>query len=262
MADTSDSEKVRYYDSDMKNDYIKNKENKTKIDGNYKYIHSNLLWNLFSFLAYRIIATPIAYLYMKLKFDFKVENKEVLKKSKKEGYFLYINHTQMIGDAFSPTLINFPKKTYVVVNKDNINLPFWGNIIKLLGPLPIPDDIEAGKNFLKAIKKIIEKKGVIVIYPEAHLWDYYTQIRDFGSSSFKYPIETKAKAFSVTVTYKKRKKKVPQIVAYIDGPFISDKNLNIKEKREDLRNKVFDEMTKRAKNNNVEYIKYLPKMDN
>ncbi len=259
MDNVSDSEKIRYYDSDMKNDYIQNKENKTRIDSNYKYIHSNPLWNLFSFLAYRMIATPIAYFYMKLKFDFKIENKEVLKQAKGQGYFLYINHTQMIGDAFLPTLINFPKKTYVVVNKDNINLPFWGNVIKLLGPLPIPDDMEAGKNFIKAIKKIIERKNVVVIYPEAHLWDYYTKIRDFGSSSFKYPIETKAKVFSVTVTYRKREKKVPQIVAYIDGPFTADDKLNIKEKREDLRKKVFDKMTIRAKNNNVEYIKYLPK---
>lgn len=200
---------------------------------------------------------PYAFLYMKFKFGLKIENRKVLKDFKNTGYFVYANHTQNMGDAFAPTIINFPKKVKVIVHPNNVSIPFWGNIIKFLGPLPIPGDIESGKNFINAIDYFIAKKNTIVIYPEAHVWNYYTKIRPFKSYSFKYPINCKVPSFSMTTTYQKWKKGKPRIVMYIDGPFYPKENLNIKEKREDLRNQIYECMIKRAENSNIEYIKYV-----
>ena len=61
----------------------------------------------------------------------------------------------------------------------------------------------------------------------------------------------------MTITYKKRKIVSPRIIAYIDGPFFPREGLSNKEKREDLRNQVFDVMNERAKNSNAQYIKYV-----
>lgn len=252
-------ETVVYFEDELKDDFNTKKINTIKIDGSYKYIHKSILWNILSFVIYRILATPFAYLYMKIKFNLKFENREVLKQVKNTGYFLYINHTQEIGDALMPALMNFPRKTYVVVHPDNVSLPFWGNIIKFLGPLPIPGDIESGKNFINAIEKLISKKKAIVIYPEAHVWEYFTKIRPYGSTSFKYPVSLNVPAFAVTVTYRKRKNKRPRIVTYIDGPFYPDNHMSSKEKKEDLRNKIYNAMVKRAETNDVQYIKYLKK---
>ena len=236
--------------------------NAKKIDNKYKYLHKNIFWNLFSFIAYRLIATPIAYVYMKLKFGLKFENKKVLKENKKRGCFLYINHTQPIGDAFMPTLLNFPKKTYVIVHPNNVSIPFWGNIIKLLGPLPIPGDLETSRNFMNAIKEIISKKMAVVIYPEAHVWEYYTKIRPYKASSFKYPIMFNAPTFGITVTYKARKKRSPKMIVYVDGPFYADEELSVNEKKENLKNKIYEKMVEHAKNNDVEYIKYVKVKEN
>ena len=236
--------------------------NAKKIDNKYKYLHKNIFWNLFYFIAYRLIATPIAYVYMKLKFGLKFENKKVLKENKKRGCFLYINHTQPIGDAFMPTLLNFPKKTYVIVHPNNVSIPFWGNIIKLLGPLPIPGDLETSRNFMNAIKEIISKKMAVVIYPEAHVWEYYTKIRPYKASSFKYPIMFNAPTFGITVTYKARKKRSPKMIVYVDGPFYADEELSVNEKKENLKNKIYEKMVERAKNNDVEYIKYVKVKEN
>lgn len=227
------------------------------IDGNYKYLQDNFLWNLISFILYRFIATPIVFLYEKIRYGFKVENKKVLKDYKDVGYFMYANHTQVIGDAFIPTIANFPKRVYVVVHPNNVSIPFWGNIIKFLGPLPIPGDISSGKNFVNAISTHIKKNKVIMFYPEAHVWSYYTKIRNFDSSTFKYPVSENAPTFAMTITYKKRKVLSPRIIAYIDGPFYPKEGLNNKEKREDLRNQVFKAMNERAKNSDIEFIKYV-----
>ena len=245
-----------YYKSETEDFEGKNIE-AINIDGNYKYIHKNFFWNLTSFIFYRLIATPIAYLYLKFKFGLKIENKKILKAYKKSGYFMYANHTQVIGDAFIPSIVNIPKKVFVVVHPNNVSIPFWGDIIKFLGPIPIPGDISSGKNFVNAISTYIQQGKVIMIYPEAHVWSYYTKIRNFDASTFKYPITENAPTFSMTITYKKRKLFSPRIIAYIDGPFFPKKGLNNKEKREDLRNQVFNAMKERAKNSDIEFIEYV-----
>ena len=65
-----------------------------------------------------------------------------------------------------------------------------------------------GQNYTElydAIKKRIEQKKCVVIYPEAHVWEYYTKIRPFPSTSFKFPVNCDVPAFCMTTTYYKRK---------------------------------------------------------
>ena len=118
----------------------------------------------------------------------------------------------------------------------------------------------ATKNFLQSIEEKIEKKYSVTIYPEAHIWPYYTKIRPFKSVSFRYPVEMNKPVFCITNTYKRRGKhgsKV-QIVSYIDGPFYPDMSLtSIKEQKEELRNRVYECMVERSKNSNIEVIKYI-----
>lgn len=132
----------------------------------------------------------------------------------------------------------------------------------MLGAIPIPGDIESGKNFIKTLNKRIEEKDVIAIYPEAHVWKYYTKIRPFKDSSFKYPAQKDIPVFSLTITYQKwGNRKRPRIVAYVDGPFTCDGEMNLSKKREELRNKVYDAMVKRSEESNIEFIKYYKVCD-
>ena len=174
------------------------------------------------------------------------------------GYFMYGNHTQDIGDAFCPSLLDPKKETYVIVHPNNVSMPFLGKITPFLGALPLPDDAKAAKNFNKAIKHKIDKNYCVTIYPEAHIWPYYTKIRPFKDTSFGYPIKLGTKVFCFTNTYQKRRfRKTPRIVTYIDGPFTTDESLSLKEQRESLRNQVYEAMCKASSNNNVEIIKYI-----
>ena len=140
-------------------------------------------------------------------------------------------------------------------------MKFLGNAVQMLGAIPIPSNKEAMKNFLGTIEKRIKKGNSITIFPEAHIWPYYTKIRPFKSVSFKYPIKLGTPTFCMTNTYQsygKNKDKV-KIVSYIDGPFLPDKGLSIKEQQENLRNKVYDCMVERSKNSNIEIVKYEKK---
>ena len=48
-----------YYQDENKDEIIDFKIKAIKIDENYKYIHKNIFYKLWSFVTYRLIATPI-----------------------------------------------------------------------------------------------------------------------------------------------------------------------------------------------------------
>ncbi len=114
------------------------------------------------------------------------------------------------------------------------------------------------KNFLNEIEKKINKNYSITIYPEAHIWPYYTKIRPFKAVSFKYPVKLNKPSFCITNTYQaygKNNDKI-KIVSYIDGPFFPNDKLSPKEAQQDLRDTIYNCMVNRSKNSNIEYIKY------
>ena len=251
--------KVIYYDDELNNEFSGSKIKPRTIGLNYKYINRNPFYLFFSFIAYRLIATPIAFFYKWFK-GIRFENRQVLRKFKKQGYFVFANHTNAANDVLSPHLINFPTKTYVIVASENMNIPgLWG-ATKMLGALPLPTTLGVTRNFMNAIEKRLVQGHPILIYPEAHIWPYYTEIRPFKSTAFRYPIKFEAPSFCFTTTYQQNgKKKKPRMVIYIDGPFYPKEGLDIKEQQEDLRNQIYDCMVERSKNSNCKYIEYIRK---
>ncbi len=256
-----ENRKVIYYEDELNDEFSTAKIKPRIIDGKYKYLHKNPIWNISSYLVQNIFTMPIKILYSKIKFRIKYIGKDKLKKYKDQGYFIYVNHTQVFADTFIPSLGNYPKRNFFIVNPENVSMKYMQNFVELCGALPVPANKEAMKNFLEAIEEKIKKKSSITIYPEAHIWPYYTKIRPFKDVSFKYPINLETPAFCMTNTYQeygKNKDKI-KIVTYIDGPFFADEGLTKKEKQKNLRDKIYNCMVERSKNSNIEFIKYIKK---
>ena len=259
-------QKVIYYKDELNDEFSEAKIEPREIDEHYKYIHKNPIWNICSYLVQNVFSIPIKVGYAKIKFKFKVMGKEKLSPYKKQGYFIYGNHTQAFGDTLFISNAVYPKKNFLIVNPENVSMKFLGNFVQMLGAIPIPTKRSGMKNFLEAICDKIKKGYSVTIFPEAHIWPYYTKIRPFKSVSFKYPVELNTPVFCATNTYQSYKTKLGgknndkiQIVMYIDGPFFPDMNLNPKERKEDLRNKVYEAMCERSKNSDIEFIKYCQK---
>lgn len=244
--------KIQYYDS-YEDDFVESKNQNYPLPNNYKWINHNFFYKVIANILYMVFIV-ISFIYCKLILRVSFRNKKVLKNY--ANYFLYANHTQAIGDAFIPYILSFPKKPYTIVSTANLGIPIIGKLLPFLGALPIPDNIHQKKEFLDAVN-ILCQKHPIIIYPEAHLWPWCTFIRDYSTSSFTFPIDNNIPTFVMTTTYQKRKFfKKPVLINYIDGPFYPNSNLSRKDKKVDLRNKVYECMQERSKNSNYDYIKY------
>lgn len=255
-----ENRKIIYYEDELNDEFSEAIIIPKRIDENYKYSHGPF-WEFFSYLIQNIFSMPIKILYEKIKFKLKYVGKEKFGKCKKQGYFIYANHTQPFADTFITSVANYPKRNFLIVNPANVSIKGAGHLIEMLGAIPIPDTKEAMKNFLDTIEKRIGNKNSITIYPEAHIWPYYTKIRPFKSVSFKYPVKLDKPSYCITNTYQsygKNNNKV-KIVSYIDGPFYINKALTLKEAQEDLRDRIYNQMVERSKNNNIEIIEYRKK---
>lgn len=250
-----EEKKIYYYES-YTDDIIESKNQDYKLKENYKWIHSNIFYRCCSWLVYGL-AYVISLFYCKFILHVKIKNRKVLKKYQKQGYFLYGNHTQPIGDVFIPTHVCKSKRIYVIASPSNLGVAGIGPLLPMLGALPIPNSIKKMNRLYQAIEKRIEQKKCVVIYPEAHVWPYYTKIRPFGTSAFKFPINCNVPSFCMTTTYYKRRfGKKPGIIVYVDGPFKPDEKLNKKEKEQQLCSQIYKCMENRSKNSTYEYVKY------
>jgi hypothetical protein len=253
---------TRYYTDLLNDDFSGIVRDRPNIGPDYEYISHNPLWNIAAFFVYRVFVFPYAFFYMKLKFHLKVVNRKAFKKFRDQGFFLFGNHTQVPGDGFLPSLLTFPKKDYVIVSPENVALKGTKNLMMMLGALPIPTSLKGMRNFLEAVEKRSVTHHGIVVYPEAHVWPYYTKIRPFKADSFAYPAMFSDVSFCFTVTYQKRKfSSIPKMTVYIDGPFYPDFKLSSQEQKVELRDRIYKTMVERSKNSNYEYIHYEMKKD-
>lgn len=250
--------RVIYYSDERNDEFSAAQITPKKIDGNYVYCHDSRFKKYTHFFWYRNIFTPIAFFYTKIKFHHRIVGKEKLREYGDSGYFIYGNHTQDIGDAFIPNMLNLPKDNYVIVHPNNVSMPLLGKITPSLGALPLPDDLKAYRNFMSAIERRISEKRAVVIYPEAHIWPYYTGIRQFPDTSFHYPVKLGVPTFCFTNTYKKRRgSKKAQIVTYIDGPFLPNTDLPLREQKKELCDRVYRCMSERAECSDICVINYI-----
>lgn len=262
--------KTYYYSKDQTDDFGTvghYKDNSLRED--FVYLHKSLLWRVHSWILYYLIAWPILRIILKIKFGVKVHNKKVLKNiPKKQGFFLFGNHTQYL-DAIMPQvyLANF-RRTYIISHPDAVKINgFITFLIMSLGGLPLPTTLKGARNFKEAMKTRLSSGGCIAIYPEATVWPYYTGVRPFPNSSFKYPIEFNAPIVLAACKYRKPKgifkhHLKPRMDVYLNDVIYTNQNevKNVEAQRlHDLADAFFKKIS--GEEDNVAFNKFILKDD-
>ncbi len=250
--------KVIYYDDEVNDEVVGISKATIRIDGSFPYVKRSPLWRIGEFAVYRVIMKPFAFLWCKLKLGVKIIGKEKLKPYKKQGYFLFGNHTLLAGDAFVPNIIEYSKRTHVIVHPDNLSTRGTRSFVQMCGAIPVPTELSGFRPFLDAIRLRYEQGACICVYPEAHIWPYCTFIRCFPDTAFSYPVRLNAPVFCAVTTFQKRRFfKAPRVSVYIEGPFLPDTNLGTRQATKILRDEVYNTMCRLSRHSTYEFIKYV-----
>lgn len=250
------TKKIYYYRDELNEDFADNGIVAKPTPCDYKYVHKNIFYRLFERVLYFVIAKPIAFLLNKIVNRQKFVNRLTVPKRKLKGCFVYANHTLDMGDAYTPNII-FSQKNHIITNSAVISIPGIRTIVGMLGAMPLPSTFQGTKNFLESMETFVNKGHNITIYPEAHIWPYYTKIRNFPCASFNYPVRLNRPVICVTNTQIKFGKKY-RLVTYIDGPFYPDQSIEKNYAIEKLRNEVYNTMLYRSSEfKQYEKFKYI-----
>ena len=254
------AKKIIYYDDTKNDDFANNGFEAKTVPPDFPFAIHNPVWAVLEFILYRLIATPLVWLIGKVGFGLKIKDRKNLRSLKDTGYFLYGNHTQSMMDAYTPSLLAFPKHIHIITGPEAVSVPVLRNAVQILGGIPLPGTVSGYRSFLNALHLRIKQNRGIAIYPEAHIWPWYTGIRPFSDGSFTYPVRENVPVIAYVTTYRKRKifKNLwPCITVRISKPFYPDTTLSPHEAKKKLRDQVYEFMCKTANNpENYAYYEY------
>lgn len=254
-------QRVIYYTDPTKDDFAGTHINTCTVPPDFQYVRTSAGWRIVTFIVYYGIAFPLIWLMAKVYLGLKFTNRGVLKPLRKEGFFLYGNHTQVL-DAYIPPLAAFPKRAYTVASPDAVSIPGIRHLVMMLGAMPLPSDIAGFRKFLKAVSARCGQSACIAVYPEGKIWPYYTGVRPFPDASFVYPVMNRAPVVAMATTYRRRSglfalSRRPGMTVTFSEPFRPDPALSPGEAQAALRDQVFrfiDSVTRETPQ--VCYIRY------
>ena len=263
MASKKDWKKTRtiYWKDEVNDDFDEVGLKRPSVPEGYKYKRTNPFNNFFSGILYYGIAKPVLGLYCLFK-GIRIKGKKNIKKLGGKGAFIYSNHVALSDVLkFQAYVFFWRKRVNIVGYPDTLTMPIVRNLTRALGylPLPLPGDLKNMVALVDAFKFYIEKNQFILIFPEAHIWPYYTKVRTFKSGSFNYPAKLEAPVLPIVTTWRKPKigKKAKQTL-YILEPIYPDPDKTAAENKEYLYQKTLEAMQKCADSvSQYEYIKYI-----
>ncbi len=258
--------KTIYYEDELNDDFASTKIARKPLPKNLKFYHKNIIYRFLSDCLYYVIAAPLVWLYVKLVYGAKIVGKKKWKRAKlrRQGVFVYGNHTTAADALFVPILLALPKRTRIICSVEAVSNPIIRPIEMFLGALPLPDSPEHRKPFFDAVGYYSKKRHeAILIFPEAHIWPYCTRIRPFGEQSFTYPAQEGLPVVSVCTTFERRKILrflPPRHVIHVSDAAYPEMDLPLGERTKKLRDQSYEYMVETSSSlENAEYYRYLPK---
>ncbi len=251
--------KVIYYSDEINNDFAGTDIQRCTVGEEYRYVHSGFLWQICAFVLYYMFAFPIVWFFERVLLGVRFVNKKAVKAYRKTPYFLYGNHSGWY-DAYTPHMISLPRKCCTVVSADTVSIKGIRTVVEMLGAIPVPTGFRGMKAFTEAIDHR-HKTCNIAIFPEAHIWPYYTGVRPFSDTSFSYPAKHKCPVFAFFTAYTAPKGilsflRKANMTVYVSDPIFPEEGLSEREARKDLRDKVYRFMLEMSEKSNYSVYEY------
>lgn len=257
---------IIYYTDELKDDFNEVGLSRPPVPEGYKYKRTNVINNILSGILYHGIAKPVLGLFC-VCHGIKVKGRKNLKLLKGKGAYIYSNHIS-ISDVlkFQSLVFFFGRRVNILGYSDSLSMPIVRNLTRALGylPLPLKGDLKNVIALAEAMDFYIRKKQYVLIYPEAHIWPYYTGIRNFTAGSFAYPAKSNAPVLPVVTTWRKsRFCKKPKQTLNILEPIFPLEEKNQSENKTYLHEETLKAMKEFSNSvKQYEYIKYVKKETN
>ena len=143
--------------------------------------------------------TPLLFFIDALFFGFSVEGRRHLEGV--DGGVTVMNHVHPM-DCTMAKIATFPRRTYFVSLRRNLELPFTGWLVRLFGGVPIPESPSEMKQFQRQIEEAVQRGDFVHFYPEGQLVRYHESLRAFHRGAFFTAVRTGRPIIPMVMTYR------------------------------------------------------------
>ncbi|MDP2892691.1 MAG: glycosyltransferase, partial [Bacillota bacterium] len=221
------------------------------VGSGYRFVNRNALFLVVSTLVTYFIIFPIFYFITAVFLGYRAKGRKNLRQVR-DGAVTVSNHAHIL-DAPMIAFSLFPRKPFMTTLKTNMEIPFIGILVRMLGGVPIPETPKALRAFMASMSQELKKGRLVHFYPEAALWMGHNELRPFKNGAFHLAVESGKPVLPMVLKFRepgwlmKRIKKKPMVSIVIGPPVHLPEGGTLKERAEWLRNSVHDEMEKLLK---------------
>ena len=180
------------------------KDDGTIFDENYPYIDKSFK-HCFKQAIVRLGLNCLVFPVAKIRMGLKITGRQKLKEHKDEfanGVITCSNHVHF-WDYIMLMMAVRPKKPNVLVWAPNVRGES-GGLVRAVGGVPIPDKgPHATAACLKSVREEIKKGGILQIYPEGSMWEFYAPIRPFKSGVARLACQWNKPVLPMAFSYRK-----------------------------------------------------------
>ena len=194
------------YPEDTSGHYLKIKKDRGIIfDKDYAYIDNSKSFKFKRFWV-RFLLRIIVFPWARIKLGLRIKGKANLKKYKdllNNGFVGVSNHVHLWDYISVMKAIHHIRWPYLLAWDKNVNGDS-GPLVRLVGGIPIPEhDNEATVSFNHAIKELLINKGILHVYAEGSMWEYYTPIRPFKKGAASIAIKNNKPILPMAFSYRR-----------------------------------------------------------
>lgn len=192
----------------------------------YDYLRTGKLRTFCHYLV-RGIAALLLYPFNTLWFGLRIRGRKHLKALGGTGFVSASNHVHPMDCTFV-NLALFPKRLYYMTLASNFKIPLVRWLIRILGAIPIPENIAAKKEMMAAMEQVLNMGDTLHIYPEGILRPYYPGLRKCKEGAFHLAYAAGKPILPMAITYRKPRgiyalKRKPCISLTLLEPIFPDK---------------------------------------
>lgn len=181
------------------NDPVLSDEKRDKVIKKFYKIRNN---RFLFYLRRRPAFIYTSYIGLKLDKYIEIEGLDNLKDIK-NGAIITSNHFNPIDNMIIRKLIKkyYKKNLYIVIQETNLDMPgFLGYLMNHLNIIPLSKSVNYIINTFKPeLKKVLDKKNYVLIYPEEEMWFNYKKPRPCKKGAYQFAFDSNVPVISCFV---------------------------------------------------------------
>ena len=162
-------------------------------------VSRNPVWRVSQFILFYCVVIPVLKVGVTLWFGLKMENRQVFRSLKKQGYVITSNHIHPM-DCTMIALAAFPRHMLFTSQEETFYIRGLGLLMRLLNCIPILSGMQGLRIFLDTVEAELKRGKAAIVYPEGEIGLLCDHLRKFRDGAFTLATRANVPVVPVVIT--------------------------------------------------------------